>query len=141
MKIIKKLTFLTAIMICFVFCFACSKDSDKGGYKTNYKTIADALNKQCPTKIDEDIQLDAVNYIVDSHTLQYVYSFTAMLKNDNTEDEWKLIEDATKEALSMEFKSQTNIEQFRKDKLNMEFVYKDKDKESLFVIILTPGEY
>ncbi|AIN92710.1 hypothetical protein [Treponema putidum] len=141
MKIMKKISILTAIMICFVCCFACAKDSDKDGYKTNYKIIADSLNKQCPTKIDDNIQLDEVNYVEDSHTLQYIYSFTAMLKSDNTEDVWKLIESATKEALTTEFKSQTSVEQFRKDKLNMEFVYNDKNKESLFTIVLTPGEY
>ena len=141
MKIIKKISFLAAIMICFVFCFACSKDSDKGGYKTNYKAIADALNKQCPTKIDENIQLDAVEYIESPHTLQHVYSFTEMVKENNTPEVWNIIEAATREALITEFKSQTNIEQFRKDKLNMSFVYKDKDKEHLFPIVLNSGEY
>ena len=141
MKIIKRLSILTLIMIYFVFCFACSKDSGNGGYKTNYNTIADALNKQCPTKIDENIQLDAVKYIESSHTLQYVYSFTEMVKENNTPEVWNIIEAATREALITEFKSQTGIEQFRKDKLNMGFVYNDKNKEHLFTIVLNSGEY
>ena len=141
MKVIKKLTLLTAIMVCFLFFSACAKDSDKGGYKTNYKTIADALNKQCPTKIDENIQLDAVEYIESSHTLQYVYSFTEMVKENNTPEVWNIIEAATRDALITEFKSKTDIEQFRKDKLNMSFVYKDKNKEALFTVVLNSGEY
>ncbi len=140
MKTIKKLTLLTAIMVCFLFFSACTKENGKSEFK-KYKTMAEALNKQCPTKIDENIQLDVVEYIESSHTLQYVYSFTEMIKENNTPEVWNIIEAATREALITEFKSQTDIEQFRKDKLNMGFVYKDKDKEHLFTIVLNSGEY
>ena len=140
MKVIKKLSLLTAIMVCFVFCFACTKENGKSEFK-KYKTMAEALNKQCSTKIDENIQLDAVEYIESSHTLQYVYSFTEMVKENNTPEVWNIIEAATREALITEFKSQTDIEQFRKDKLNMSFVYKDKNKEALFTVVLNSGEY
>lgn len=140
MKVTKKLSILTAIMVCFLFFSACTKENGKSEFK-KYKSMAEALNKQCPTKIDENIQLDAVEYIESSHTLQYVYSFTEMVKENNTPEVWNIIEAATREALITEFKSQTNIEQFRKDKLNMSFVYKDKDKELLFTIVLNSGEY
>ena len=140
MKTIKKLSILTAIMVCFLFFSACTKENEKSEFK-KYKTIADALNKQCPTKIDENIQLDAVEYIESSHTLQYVYSFTEMVKENNTPEVWNIIEAATREALITEFKSQTDIEQFRKDKLNMGFVYNDKNKEHLFTVVLNSGEY
>lgn len=140
MKTIKKLTLLTAIMVCFLFFSACAKENEKSEFK-KYKTIADALNKQCPTKIDENIQLDVVEYIESSHTLQYVYSFTEMIKENNTPEVWNIIEAATREALITEFKSQTDIEQFRKDKLNMGFVYNDKNKEHLFTVELNSGEY
>ncbi|UTC65893.1 MULTISPECIES: hypothetical protein [unclassified Treponema] len=136
---IKKISFFV-LMMCFVFFSSCAKENAKGEFK-HYKAIADALNKQCPTKIGDDIQLDAVEYIESTHTLQYVYSFTTMAKEDNTAEAWNLIEAATKEALSTEFKSQTNVEQFRKDKLNMSFVYRDKNMESLFTVILKPEEY
>ena len=140
MKVIKKLTLLTAIMVCFLFFSACAKENEKSEFK-KYKTIADALNKQCPTKIDENIQLDVVEYIESSHTLQYVYSFTEMIKENNTPEVWNIIEAATREALITEFKSQTDIEQFRKDKLNMGFVYNDKNKEHLFTVELNSGEF
>lgn len=140
MKVTKKLSILTAIMVCFLFFSACTKENGKGEFK-KYKSMAEALNKQCPTKIGDDIQLDAVEYIENTHTLQYVYSFTEMVKENNTPEVWNIIEAATREALITEFKSQTNIEQFRKDKLNMSFVYKDKDKELLFTIVLNSGEY
>lgn len=140
MKTIKKLTLLTAIMVCFLFFSACAKENEKSEFK-KYKTIADALNKQCPTKIDENIQLDVVEYIESSHTLQYVYSFTEMIKENNTPEVWNIIEAATREALITEFKSQTYVEQFRKDKLNMGFVYNDKNKEHLFTVELNSGEY
>jgi len=140
MKVIKKLSLLTAIMVCFLFFSACAKENGKSEFK-KYKTMAEALNKQCPTKIDENIQLDAVEYIESSHTLQYVYSFTEMVKENNTPEVWNIIEAATREALITEFKSQTDIEQFRKDKLNMGFVYNDKNKEHLFTVELNSGEY
>ena len=140
MKVIKKLTLLTAIMVCFLFFSACAKENGKSEFK-KYKTMAEALNKQCPTKIDENIQLDVVEYIESSHTLQYVYSFTEMIKENNTPEVWNIIEAATREALITEFKSQTDIEQFRKDKLNMGFVYNDKNKEHLFTVELNSGEY
>ena len=140
MKVIKKLTLLTAIMVCFLFFSACAKENGKSEFK-KYKTMAEALNKQCPTKIDENIQLDVVEYIESSHTLQYVYSFTEMIKENNTPEVWNIIEAATREALITEFKSQTDIEQFRKDKLNMSFVYNDKNKEHLFTVELNSGEY
>ena len=140
MKVTKKLSILTAIMVCFLFFSACAKENEKSEFK-KYKTIADALNKQCPTKIDENIQLDVVEYIESSHTLQYVYSFTEMIKENNTPEVWNIIEAATREALITEFKSQTDIEQFRKDKLNMGFVYNDKNKEHLFTVELNSGEF
>ena len=140
MKVTKKLSILTAIMVCFLFFSACTKENGKSEFK-KYKSMAEALNKQCPTKIGDDIQLDEVEYIENIHTLQYVYSFTEMVKENNTPEVWNIIEAATREALITEFKSQTNIEQFRKDKLNMSFVYKDKDKELLFTIVLNSGEY
>lgn len=136
---IKKVS-LFVLMLCFLFFSACTKENGKGEFK-KYKTMAEALNKQCPTKIGDDIQLDAVEYIESTHTLQYVYSFIGMAKEDNTSEVWDLIEAATKESLSTQFKGQTNVEQFRKDKLNMNFVYRDKNQESLFTVILKPGEY
>ena len=140
MKVIKKLTLLTAIMVCFLFFSACTKENEKSEFK-KYKTMAEALNKQCPTKIEDDIQIDAVKYTESSHTLQYVYSFTERVKGNNTPEEWNMIEAGTREALITEFKSQTYVEQFRKDKLNMSFVYNDKNKEHLFTVELNSGEY
>ena len=140
MKVIKKLTLLTAIMVCFLFFSACTKENGKSEFK-KYKTMAEALNKQCPTKIDENIQLDEVEYTESSHTLHYVYSFTEMVKENNTPEVWNIIEAATREALITEFKSQTYVEQFRNDKLNMSFVYNDKNKEHLFTVELNSGEY
>ena len=136
---IKKVS-LFVLMLCFLFFSACTKENGKSEFK-KYKTMAEALNKQCPTKIDENIQLDAVEYIESSHTLQYVYSFTEMVKENNTPEVWNIIEAATRDALITEFKSKTDIEQFRKDKLNMSFVYKDKNKEALFTVVLNSGEY
>ena len=140
MKVTKKLSILTAIMVCFLFFSACTKENGKSEFK-KYKSMAEALNKQCPTKIGDDIQLDAVEYIENIHTLQYVYSFTKRVKENNTPEEWNMIEAGTREALITEFKSQTYVEQFRKDKLNMSFVYKDKNKEALFTVVLNSGEY
>ena len=140
MKVIKKLTLLTAIMVCFLFFSACDKENGKSEFK-KYKTMAEALNKQCPTKIDENIQLDEVEYTESSHTLHYVYSFTKRVKENNTPEECNMIEAGTREAIIMEFKSQTYVEQFRKDKLNMSFVYNDKNKEHLFTVELNSGEY
>ena len=136
---IKKVS-LFVLMLCFLFFSACTKENEKSEFK-KYKTMAEALNKQCPTKIEDDIQIDAVKYTESSHTLQYVYSFTKRVKGNNTPEEWNMIEAGTREALITEFKSQTYVEQFRKDKLNMSFVYKDKDKEHLFTIVLNSGEY
>ena len=140
MKVIKKLTLLTAIMVCFLFFSACANENEKSEFK-KYKTMAEALNEQCPTKIEDDIQIDAVKYTESSHTLQYVYSFTKRVKENNTPEEWNMIAAGTREALITEFKSQTYVEQFRKDKLNMSFVYNDKNKELLFTIVLNSGEY
>ena len=64
-----------------------------------------------------------------------------MVKENNTPEVWNIIEAATRDALITEFKSKTDIEQFRKDKLNMSFVYKDKNKEALFTVVLNSGEY
>ena len=136
---IKKIIFFV-LMISFLFFSACTKENGKSEFK-KYKTMAEALNKQCPTKIDENIQLDAVEYIENTHTLQYVYSFTKRVKENNTPEEWNMIEAGTREAIIMEFKSQTYVEQFRNDKLNMSFVYKDKNKEALFTVVLNSGEY
>jgi len=136
---IKKIIFFV-LMISFLFFSACTKENGKSEFK-KYKTMAEALNKQCPTKIDENIQLDEVEYTESSHTLQYVYSFTKRVKENNTPEEWNMIEAGTREAIIMEFKSQTYVEQFRKDKLNMSFVYNDKNKEHLFTVELNSGEY
>ena len=136
---IKKIIFFV-LMISFLFFSACTKENGKSEFK-KYKTMAEALNKQCPTKIDENIQLDEVEYTESSHTLQYVYSFTKRVKENNTPEEWNMIEAGTREAIIMEFKSQTYVEQFRKDKLNMSFVYNDKNKEHLFTVVLNSGEY
>lgn len=132
---------LALFIVVLLLCFSCSKDNAKDGTKNKYKTMADALNKQCPTMIGDEIQLDAVEYTESSHTLQYVYSFTSMVKEDNTVEGWGLIEAATRDALISEFKDKTNINQFRKDKLSMAFVYKDKNKERLFTVVLKPEEY
>ena len=136
---IKKIIFFV-LMISFLFFSACTKENGKSEFK-KYKTMAEALNKQCPTKIDENIQLDAVEYTESSHTLQHVYSFTERVKENNTPEEWNMIEASTREALITEFKSQTYVEQFRKDKLNMSFVYNDKNKEHLFTVELNSVEY
>jgi len=136
---IKKVS-LFVLMLCFLFFSACTKENEKSEFK-KYKTMAEALNKQCPTKIEDDIQIDAVKYTESSHTLQYVYSFTERVKGNNTPEEWNMIEAGTREALITEFKSQTYVEQFRKDKLNMSFVYNDKNKEHLFTVELNSGEY
>ena len=136
---IKKVS-LFVLMLCFLFFSACTKENEKSEFK-KYKTMAEALNKQCPTKIEDDIQIDAVKYTESSHTLQYVYSFTKRVKENNTPEEWNMIAAGTREALITEFKSQTDIEQFRKDKLNMGFVYNDKNKEHLFTVELNSGEY
>ena len=136
---IKKVS-LFVLMLCFLFFSACTKENEKSEFK-KYKTMAEALNKQCPTKIEDDIQIDAVKYTESSHTLQYVYSFTERVKGNNTPEEWNMIAAGTREALITEFKSQTYVEQFRKDKLNMSFVYNDKNKEHLFTVELNSGEY
>ena len=136
---IKKVS-LFVLMLCFLFFSACTKENEKSEFK-KYKTMAEALNKQCPTKIEDDIQIDAVKYTESSHTLQYVYSFTKRVKENNTPEEWNMIAAGTREALITEFKSQTYVEQFRKDKLNMSFVYNDKNKEHLFTVELNSGEY
>ena len=136
---IKKVS-LFVLMLCFLFFSACTKENEKSEFK-KYKTMAEALNKQCPTKIDDDIQIDAVEYTESSHTLQYVYSFTKRVKENNTPEEWNMIAAGTREAIITEFKSQTYVEQFRKDKLNMSFVYNDKNKEHLFTVELNSGEY
>ena len=136
---IKKVS-LFVLMLCFLFFSACTKENEKSEFK-KYKTMAEALNKQCPTKIDDDIQIDAVEYTESSHTLQYVYSFTKRVKENNTPEEWNMIAAGTREAIITEFKSQTYVEQFRKDKLNMSFVYNDKNKEHLFTFMLNSGEY
>ena len=136
---IKKVS-LFVLMLCFLFFSACTKENEKSEFK-KYKTMAEALNKQCPTKIEDDIQIDAVKYTESSHTLQYVYSFTERVKGNNTPEEWNMIEAGTREALITEFKSQTYVEQFRNDKLNMSFVYNDKNKEHLFTVELNSGEY
>lgn len=143
---VKKLFFLFILCILgFVSCKTTDKvtkpTSSEPSNRYIYHAVADAYTKQAPFMVDDNIRVDSLVYLEKENTFVYYYTLVNMEKSGTPDNMWGVIKEATKEALKENFKTQPNMEQFRKDKVKQSFVYRDKNGVDIFTIELNYDEY
>lgn len=144
--------FVKKLFVLFILCilgFASCKTADKVtkpvsfevSNRSIYHAIAAAYTKQAPIMIDDNVRLESLVYLEKENMFVYYYTLVNMEKSGTPDNTWKVIKEVTRETLKENFKTQQNMEQFRKDKVKQSFVYKDKNGVEIFTVELNYDEY
>lgn len=106
-----------------------------------YELMAKQVNQSCPISIDSITVLESVAFVMATQTLAYNYKITSVEKTTLSEEQLHLFEKEMHTHLLKSLKAQNNIEQFRKDSINLIYNYVDKNGEQLLRQEFSVGEY
>ncbi|AIN92711.1 hypothetical protein H0R90_10435 [Treponema putidum] len=146
MKTCRKII-LFALTLSFVFVFSCKTNENKispaknNGDLSKYELVAEAATKQCPVMLDEITRLDSVQYNAKEHALVYSYSIMNIKKSDIPANTVDLTLGMMRDAMLSGLKGQAALDMFRKDKVKLVYVFKDKEGKELFVFDFKHTEY
>ena len=146
MKICRRIILLVLTMS-FLFVFSCKTNEKKNApTQTNadlnkYELVAEAATKQCPIMLDEITRLDSVQYNAKEHALVYNYSIMNIKKSDLPAKAADITAGMMRDAMLSGLKAQPALDMFRKDKVKIVYVFKDKEGKELFVFDFKHTEY
>lgn len=146
MKICRKIILLV-LSLSVLFVFSCKTNEKKNApVQTNadlnkYELVAEAASKQCPIMLDEITRLDSVQYNVKEHALIYNYSIMNIKKSDLPAKAADITAGMMRDAMLSGLKGQAALDMFRKDKVKIVYVFKDKEGKELFVFDFKHTEY
>lgn len=100
--------------------------------------IVNECNKKCPILLDKETQWDNAIYLSSPYIFQYNYSLFNMEKTGV--DTAALIGYLTPRLIN-NARTNPDMKAFLESKVNLSYVYKDKNGEYLFKVFITPQLY
>ena len=143
--------YLNLIFVCFIvsILYQCGSDTTNSDNKyvntsgaINYdkflSDIVNECNKKCPILLDKETQWDNVIYLSSTYVFQYNYSLINMEKTGI--DTSALIAYLTPRLIN-NARTNPDMKPFLESKVNLAYVYKDKNGEYLFKVFITTQQY
>ena len=127
------LIFVVTFAVAF---FATKLIFSKDPVDAELKKAAEEMNKNLPVQVDSITRLDKTEAF-EGGKIQYNYTLTGIAKGDSTiniEETKKLLVEQSEATLFADPK----MESFRKNKVEMKYVYKDKNGQFLFDFTVKP---
>lgn len=136
----KKQIIKIALVVCTaVLCVSCS-DPHAPYTKQELKDMLKKENIKFPQQIDEITTLDSISVPVDN-TVQYNYGITSITKAEVTEEVKTQAANETKAKMLEEAKKNKDMQVFRDHKVNLNYVYRDKNNEEIYRFTISGDEY
>ena len=135
--VLKSFSFVCCMVVIFSSLMFIPKPPKVDLFNKELINISNLLNKQCPIVLDQDTRLDTTS-TGPGNSLTYYYTLVNYQKNEIDSDKFiKLL----KPNILNNAKTNKDMENFRKNKVELIYVYRDKNNIEAFRIVLPPNEY
>ena len=134
MKITRILFALIGMALSLTLQKSCTEASAPGN---NLVTATMIINGRCPEMVDQETQLDSVVLSADDHLVYYYTLLYREKKSVNV----KAFNGFIVPAITTNVRENQALSMHRDSSLIMDFIYRDRDGESITTISLKPEDY